>query len=181
MQQNAGSNLLEKKLNLKKCVWASFNLIVISHASWSWIVFLCFIPWFSKGKVRLFLSKNAIYAKLLYEKIRKNIYWVAIIDDSRKMFVKNQKLPALLNHFPKKWKLPRILLSSIKINTNSEFSYFEQKLDKKGVGSVSVKWLINAGSTPYSNHIHTIFNHEQWTWQKQLVQGKKSGIKSLID
>ena len=90
MQQNAGSNLLEKKLNLKKYVWASFNLIVISHASWSWIVFLCFIPWFSKGKVRLFLSKNAIYAKLLYEKIRKNIYWVAIIDDSRKMFVKNQ-------------------------------------------------------------------------------------------
>ena len=151
-------------------------LISLSHASWSWIVFLCFIPRFSEGKVRLFLSKNAIYAKLIYKKIRKNIFCVAIIDDSRKMFVKNQNLPALLNHFPKKWKL-----SSIKINTNSEFSYFEQKLDKKGVGSVSVKWLINAGSTPYSNHIHTIFNHEQWTWQKQLVQGKKSGIKGLID
>ena len=165
-----GQIFLKKKWIWKNMyVWAI--LISLSHASWSWIVFLCFIPWFSKGKVGLFLSKNAIYAKLLYEKIRKNIYCVVVIDDSRKMFVKTRKPPALLNHFPKKWKLPR----------NQNFRILNRNWTKKEWGSVSVIWLINAGSTPYSNHIHTIFNHEQWTWQKQLVQGKKSGIKGLID
>ena len=81
----------------------------------------------------LFLSKNTIYAKLLYEKIRKNIYCIAIIDDSRKCFVKNQNLPALLNHFPKKWKLSRVLLSSRSTQTQN-FRILNRNRTKKEWG-----------------------------------------------